>query len=93
MTMNKKMKYTRQLSRREANLRKAVQAAREASALEYARWQEEQLQLYACRARECTSAAERRALCLEVWDRRHSLPQAVSIVSRILKERDACPHA
>lgn len=87
--MSKKLKYTRQLSRREKNRREAAQAAREASAQEYARWQAEQLQLYASRARECAHAAERRALCLEVWARRHSLPQAVSTVSRILKEKDA----
>lgn len=87
--MSKKLKYTRQLSRRESNCRKAAQAAREESARAYAQWQAEQLQLYASRARECAHAAEQRALCLEVWARRHSLPQAVSLVSRILREKDA----
>lgn len=89
--MSKKLKYTRPCSKREANRRKAAQAAREASSQAYAQWQAEQLQLYAKRAQECTDATDRRALCLEVWAKRHSLPQAVSTVSRILKEQATCP--
>ena len=84
----KKLKYNRPMTKREANQRQAALAAREESAKAYARWQAEQLQHYANRARECTSAADSRALCLEVWARRHSMPQAVSLVTRILKEKD-----
>lgn len=91
--MSKKLKYTRPLTRREAKKLQAETAAREARAQAHARWQAEQLAHYAEQARQVQTPDERRALCREVWAGRHSLPQAVDTVSRILKERDAATRA
>lgn len=45
------------------------------------------LESVAQRAQSVQTAAEVRALCLEVWSQRHSFPEAVTVLERILKTR------
>ena len=87
--MSKKLKYSRQLTRREKNRQKYARIAREASERADAQWRAERLAHYAERARQAVTESERRALCREVWAERHKLPRAIDTVKRILNERDA----
>lgn len=83
----KKLKYTRPVTKRERFvLRRQLEELAEG-----ARRKEAQIAAYLDsirqRASNVQSDAEIRALCREVWSKRHSCAAAVSLSHRILEER------
>ena len=85
----KKLRYSRPMSKREL----FTQRRQLEEQAEGARRREAQIAAYLDsirqRARNVQSVAEIRALCREVWSKRHSCAAAVSLTHRILEERRA----
>ncbi len=85
----KKLRYVRPMSRREKSI---LQRRREEEAEGARRYEEKvaaHLESIRQRALCVQNDEEVRALCREVWSKRHSYPAAISLTVRILAERSS----
>ena len=85
----KKLKYNRPMSKREKSARQSRLEEQAESSRRYQEHMAAHLESIRQRALAVQNNEEVRALCREVWSKRHSCAAAVSLTHRILEERRA----
>ena len=85
----KKLRYSRPMSKRERSTQRRLLAEQAESARRYQEHVAAHLESIRQRALNVQNSEEVRALCREVWSKRHSCAVAVSLTHRILEERRA----